>query len=165
MDQERFIFGDVVVDASLDAVWQAWTTESGVRSFFAPACNIDLQPDGRYEILFDLAAEPGKRGGEGLRVMAIQPGKMLAFTWNAPPSLPEVRGQRTHVILRFFSSGDNQTRVTLHHDGWGEGGQWDDAFEYFENAWKRVVLPRLKYRFEHGPVDWDNPPDLSAEQV
>lgn len=164
LTQERFIFGEVVVDAGLDDVWHAWTTESGVRSFFAPECNIDLQPDGWYEIFFNPAAEPGMRGGEGLRVLAIQPKKMLTFTWNAPPHLPEVRGQRTHVILRFFPLNDNRTRVTLHHDGWGEGGEWDEAFDYFENAWKRVVLPRLKYRFEHGPVDWENRPDLSAGQ-
>jgi len=27
-------------------------------------------------------------------------------------------------------------------------------------AWKDVVLPRLKYRFSVGPVNWENPPRL-----
>jgi hypothetical protein len=92
--------------------------------------------------------------------MAVQPMGMFSFTWNAPPSLPEVRGQRTHVVLRFHQEGEDLTRVSLHHDGWGTGGEWDEAYEYFQRAWNDIVLPRLKYRFERGPIDWDDPPGL-----
>jgi hypothetical protein len=97
-----------------------------------------------------------------LRVLAVQPKKMFSFTWNAPPTLPDVRGQRTHVILRFYEAEPNATRVTLHHDGWGQGEQWDKAFDYFEVAWTKIVLPRLVYRFQYGPVDWQHPPELAA---
>lgn len=155
---ERAIIGEVIVAAPLERVWRAWTTEEGVTTFFAPACNIDLRPDGAYEILFDLDAPPGQQGGEGMRVLAVQPTSMLSFTWNAPPSLPEVRGQRTHVTLRFAALVDKRTLLRLHHDGWGDGGQWDEAFKYFERAWLQIVLPRLAYRFEHGAIDWENPP-------
>jgi uncharacterized protein YndB with AHSA1/START domain len=145
----------------LTEVWHAWTTEEGALSFFAPKCNIDLKPGGAYEMLFDLDAEHGNQGGEGMVVMAVQPLRMLAFTWNAPPDLPSVRGQMTHVVIRIFDAGAGETRVTLRHDGWGEGNEWDEAIQYFSSAWADVVLPRLKYRFESGPVDWNNPPILS----
>jgi hypothetical protein len=42
------------------------------------------------------------------------------------------------------------------------GGEWDQAYEYFQRAWNRVVLPRLKYRFAVGPIDWQHPPDLDG---
>lgn len=158
---ERAIYGEVIVKAELQDVWDAWTTETGIISFFAPACKIDLQPDGPYEIYFNLDAPPGERGGEGLRIMSIQPLKMLSFTWNAPPTLPEVRGQRTHVVIRFYQ-GESGTRVTLHHDGWGTGREWEKAYDYFQSAWNEVVLPRLRYRFKHGPIDWNDPPSIEA---
>ena len=163
--RERVILGEIVINAELKEVWEAWTTEAGITSFFAPDCTIDLRPDGAYEIYFNHESPPGERGGEGLRVMSLQPMKMFSFTWNAPPSLPQVRGQRTHVILRFYQE-EGKTRVTLHHDGWGTGGEWDKAYDYFQRAWKEIVLPRLKYRFEHGPIDWNDPPsvELLAEQ-
>jgi uncharacterized protein YndB with AHSA1/START domain len=151
---ERAIRGEIVVPATIEDVWHAWTTEEGIISFLAPACRIDLRPDGPYEILFDPSALPGQRGGEGLRVMAVQPMTMLSFTWNAPPSLPEVRGQRTHVTVRLSPEGAGRTRVRLHHDGWGTGGQWDEAYRYFDRAWNQIVLPRLVRRFEEGPVQW-----------
>ncbi len=74
--------------------------------------------------------------------------------------LPAVRGQYTHVVIRFDEVSEG-TRVSLVHDGWGTSSEWDQAFNYFESAWLRVVLPRLNYRFKHGPIDWKNPPDLS----
>lgn len=159
-NDEKAVFVEVKIDARLEEVWEAWTTEEGIKTFFAPACKVDLRPDGMYEVYFNPDAPPGERGGEGLRVLAIQPMKMFSFTWNAPLIYPTVRGQRTHVTLRFIPEEEG-IRVTLHHDGWGSGGEWDKTFEYFERAWKEVVLPRLRYRFEHGPINWDDPPSVA----
>ena len=64
----------------------------------------------------------------------------------------------------FLRLAAERTEVTLHHDGWGTGGQWDRAFEYFQRAWKEVVLPRLRYRFSVGPVDWKDPPELTPAE-
>jgi uncharacterized protein YndB with AHSA1/START domain len=162
--QDRVIRGEIIVQAGVDAIWAAWTTEEGIKSFFAPACNVDLRVNGLYEILFDPDAEAGWRGAEGTRIMAFQPKKMLAFTWNAPPNLTHVRHQLTHVVLRFAELSGGRTQVSMTHDGWGEGGEWDEAFAYFVRAWKDIVLPRLQYRFSVGPVDWDHPPNVALEQ-
>lgn len=156
---ERRLSAQVDVPAALEQVWEAWTTEDGARTFFAPACRIDLRPGGAYEMLFDLEAEPGLQGGEGLQLLAVQPMAMLSFTWNAPPELPEVRRQRTHVTVRFSRIESGATRVWLTHDGWGSGDEWNQAYDYFARAWRRVVLPRLRYRFEHGPIGWDHLPE------
>jgi len=95
-----------------------------------------------------------------LKILAIQPKKMLSFTWNAPPEIPEVQKQRTHVVIRLDPLSDNQTRVSLAHDGWGDGGELDQAFNYFTRAWLQIVPPRLRYRFTLGPIDWNNLPKL-----
>jgi uncharacterized protein YndB with AHSA1/START domain len=158
--QERVISGEITIPASLDEVWRAWTTESGVCSFFAPRAHLDLRPGGAYEPLFDLDAPPGLQGAEGMQVLAVQPQQMLSFTWNAPPELPSVRGQLTHVVVRLFPLGDRSTKVKLIHDGWGSGGEWDQAYDYFLRAWLQIVLPRLKYRFTIAPLDWANPPGV-----
>lgn len=161
---ERAIRARIVVEAGLDEVWKAWTTESGVRSFFAPDCHIELRVDGPYEIYFDPGAKPGSRGAEGVRILALQPKTMLAFTWNAPPHLDQAREQWTHVIVRLRRLKKDRTEVTLVHNGWGVGDQWDQAYEYFQRAWTQVVLPRLQYRFSVGPVDWEHPLELTPAE-
>jgi hypothetical protein len=57
------------------------------------------------------------------------------------------------VILRFEPVNATTTRVSLHHVGWGDGGEWDRAYAYFDRAWSNV-LGNLKKRWESGPVDW-----------
>ena len=154
----RNIHTSIDVPADVKTVWAAWTTNDGARSFFAPDSNIDARVDGAYEIFFNPAGEPGMRGGDDMRILTYQPHHMLSFTWNAPPSIPEIRKQRTLVVLTFDQISESETRVTLDHMGWGTGKAWDEAFEYFVAAWNDQVLPCLKYRFEVGAIDWDNRP-------
>ena len=150
---ERAIDKEVVVAAPIESVWQAWTTRAGIRTFFAPDAEIDARVGGAFHIHINPYAEPGLKGADDMRYMALQPPTMLSFDWNAPPSLPEVRAQRTFVVVRLAPVDAKSTRVTLHHTGWGTGGQWDDSYAYFDRAWT-TVLGNLKKSFDSGPVDW-----------
>jgi uncharacterized protein YndB with AHSA1/START domain len=153
--QNPVIYGEVTVNAPIDKVWETWTTEEGIKTFFAPACRVWLKPEGAFEMYFDLHAPLGEQGSEGCHILAFQSPQMLTFTWNAPTHLPEVRNHRTVVTLRFREPEPGKTTVMLWHSGWGEGDTWDAAFNYFARAWLEVVFPRLQQRFEKGPVDWD----------
>lgn len=150
---ERALDKEIVLAASLDAAWNAWTTREGITSFFAPDAVIEARVGGPFQIHINPLAAPGERGADDMRFMAIDAKKMISFDWNAPPSLPLARAQRTFVVVRFFAVDDKTTRVTLHHTGWGEGGEWDKAYTYFDRAWGNV-LGSLKKRFDTGPVDW-----------
>ena len=132
----RAIEAEVLVKAKLDDVWQAWTTAAGIRTFFAPDALVEARVDGPFEIYMNPYAAPGLKGADGMRVLAVQEKRLLSFTWNAPPHLPEARAQRTYVTLRFAPASDSETRVSLYHGGWGDGGEWDKAYDYFSKAWR-----------------------------
>jgi len=150
---ERSLDKEAVVAAPIESVWRAWTTRDGIRTFFAPDAEIDARVGGAFHIHINPFAEPGMKGADDSRYMALQPPTMLSFDWNAPPSLPEVRAQRTFVVVRLAPVDARSTRVTLHHTGWGVGGQWEQAYAYFDRAWG-TVLGNLQKSFESGPVDW-----------
>lgn len=150
---ERSIDKSIVVPATLDQTWDAWTTREGIVGFFAPDAKIEPKVGGAFYIYINPLAEPGMKGADDMRFMALQPKQMLSFDWNAPPHLAQVRQQRTFVVLRFEPVSEKETRVSLHHTGWGEGGEWEKSFAYFDRAWTGV-LGNLKKRFETGPQDW-----------
>ena len=151
--QQRSIDKEVVVAAPVSEVWKAWTTREGIVSFMAPDAEIEARPGGAFHVHFDPLAAPGMKGADDMRYMALQPPTLLSFDWNAPPHLPQVRAQRTFVIVRLQEVDGKSTRVTLHHAGWGDGGEWDQAHAYFDRAWGGV-LANLKKRFDSGPLDW-----------
>jgi uncharacterized protein YndB with AHSA1/START domain len=135
----RRVEHEVVVAASPGAAWDAWVDPQRVVNFLGAEARIDLRIGGRYEILFLLEAPEGQQGAEGCRILAYLPGEMLAFSWNAPPQMPELRGLHTWVVVTFQGSPEGPTRVRLVQTGFGEGPLWDEDVSYFTAAWGRVL--------------------------
>jgi uncharacterized protein YndB with AHSA1/START domain len=135
---DRIIVASVEVEASPEAIWELWTTEQGL-TFFAPASRIDLRPGGRYEVYFLPDAPEGQRGSEGTTILGFQTERMLTITWALPPYMPEVRPHLTSLTIEIVPVTDSRTNVTITHIGWGEGGEWDDAYAYFQQNWPMVL--------------------------
>lgn len=148
---ERVLSKEVVVKAPRAEVWRAFTTTEGVKTFFSPGAKVELRSGGPYEVYFNPQAPAGSQGCEGCRVLSYVPEEMLSFTWSAPPDFPELRWQRTFVVVQLADAGAGQTRVKLTHAGWRDGAEWDKLYGYFDKAWG-MVLGNLQKRFESGPV-------------
>lgn len=151
--QGKTINESITIKTTPAAVYKAWTTRDGIRTFFAPDAVIEPRVGGLFEIHMNPYAEPGMKGADDMRYLALQEDRMVSFTWNAPPSLPEARKQRSYVTVRMTAQGD-ETLVTLFHGGFGEGGEWDKTHAYFSRAWPNV-LKNLKKSFEEKPYDWE----------
>lgn len=149
----RKIIKEITVSAGVDEVFNAWTTLEGIRSFFAPDGVVELKVNGMYEIHFSPDGESGRRGAEDNRVMAVEPNKMFSFSWDAPGNWPNIRKQRTLVVLKFKALENGSTALSFCQTGWGDGEEWDQVYDYFTEAWDDV-LDRLIERFEEGPIDW-----------
>ncbi|KPJ62322.1 hypothetical protein AMJ44_15745 [candidate division WOR-1 bacterium DG_54_3] len=146
---------EILVPATLEEVWNAWTTTEGVKTFFSPGANVELAVGGPFENYWDLAAEYGLRGSEGCRVLSYLPMEMLSFSWNAPLEFGELRSKHTIVVLQFEEVGPGKVKIVLSQLGWGKGEDWDKLFDYFDKAWA-YVLSNLKKRFVAGPIDWSS---------
>jgi uncharacterized protein YndB with AHSA1/START domain len=162
MPPGRHVRYDFPVAAPADAVWEAWSTDAGLRTFFGPSARIELRTFGRFDIHFRPDAAPGERGAEGNLVLAVEPGRMLTTTWDAPPEFPSIRAQRTFLQIRLEPAAGNATRVTISQSGFGDGAEWTAVHEYFQGAWTWVAAA-LQHRFEAGPINWASPPDLTAK--
>lgn len=145
------------IDASIEQVWDSWTTIAGIRSFFARDGVVEPRIDGEYSVLFFPENPPGLRGAEGMRIVAIEPTERLVVTWNHPPRFATIKEQRALVEYRFHQEDDCGTSIQVKHFGWGQSDEWAQSREYFQGAWE-AVMNRLEYQFVHGPLDWDNVP-------
>lgn len=146
---ERILTLETTIRAPLARVWHAWTTEQGITAHGPESASIDLKLGGKYEWYFSMDAPVGSRGSEGCTVLSYLPMKMLAFSWNAPPSIPTLREAeaRTQVVLQFRETGDGAVKVSLSQLGFGKGEDWDKYYDYFSRAWPRV-LDRQKDHLE-----------------
>lgn len=137
---DRVLLKERSIPAPVSDVWHAWTTKEGLEGFLCEKATVELRPGGPYEILFSVDAPEGQRGSEGCQTVDVVPENRLTFTWNSPPSLPEVRTSRTNVIIELKPSEDGrETTVRLLSIGWGTGEQWEASYRYFEAAWTTVL--------------------------
>jgi uncharacterized protein YndB with AHSA1/START domain len=158
-DTTRTVRYEFTVAASPARVWQVLSTQEGLRSFFSPRAEIDLKPLGKFNIFYRPEA-PERSGGQNM-VLSFEPERMLNVTWDAPPQFPTVRTQRTFFQILLFPEGTTRTRVVFQQSGFGSSGDWEGTYRYFQGAWPYVAAC-LQYRFEVGPIDWTNPPDLMS---
>ena len=146
-DSPKRIDWDVVVPASLDAVWEAFTTKAGLVTWLAPDAAVELRAGGDWIAKFPNAA-PG-----GGTIVIFQPKTLLALTAMAPEQFPTVRRERTLAVFSFEARGPAQTAVHLAQTGWKDGDEWDKAYAYLAQG-NAYLLEALYQRFQKGPFDW-----------
>ena len=161
---DRTIFLEAMVAAPPAAVFKLWTSDDGIKKFFAPAARIDAKVGGRYHVIFAPAKDPegDSHGTKGARILKLVPNKELAFEWitfagdellgkNAPPYAPPAERNLnplpTWVELTFESvDGEpNKTHVRFAHYGFREGEKWESSFQWFTHAWKGVLNQLAAY--------------------
>lgn len=130
-------------------VWPLWSSAEGLTKWLVEAAKVELRVGGPYEILFLKDAPEGARGSEGCRVLSFLPGRMLSFTWNAPPNFEKTRHLHTWVVVELHAV-ESGTRIVLTHAGWPATGllaepQWEQTFVYFERAWGALLTALETY--------------------
>lgn len=134
----RHITESTIIPAPPEVVFAQIATMDGVKRWLGVASSIELAVGGAYEWYFDDRAAIGHRGTEGSQVLAYAPGRMLAVSWNAPPALKRIRGQRSWVTF-LVEPVQGGTRVTVVHAGFGDSPGWNEAYRYYENGWPAVL--------------------------
>lgn len=144
---EKALRFEVTVPASREAVWQAFTTESGLATWLWRDVRVELREGGDWLVVF-----PGGSTGGGT-IVSFEPFRRLTIAALAPEQFPTVRSQRTTATFEFEAVGAETTRVTLVQTGWQSGAEWDAAYEYLAKG-NATLLAQLHRRFVSGPIDW-----------
>ncbi|HHU56300.1 MAG TPA: SRPBCC domain-containing protein [Acholeplasmataceae bacterium] len=136
----RTIIKERLIKKSREYLYNKWTTNEGLNSFFSADNDIEIKPNGKYEIYFTSDTSIKERGSEGCTVLSFIPNRMFSFTWNTPPQFKDLRysGYYTWVVLEFIEI-ENGTLVRLTNLGYPNNEAWDKAYKYFDKAWDYVL--------------------------
>lgn len=143
---EKALRFEVLVPASLDEVWTAFTTQAGLQSWLWRDARVDLRPGGDWIVQYTPTATGGGT------IVSLVPHAEVVMRALAPERFPTVRRERTTATFRFEAAGA-ATRVTLLQTGWQTGAEWDAAYDYLAKG-NAQLLTQLRERFVSGPIDW-----------
>lgn len=147
---ERVMEMAVEVPASLEDVWQAFTTAEGFESWAVKRARVDLRVGGEFETSYDPKAQLGARGNIRNRIEALVPRRLLVIrNVQAPPvtafDVPTFQSLQT--VIHFQPIGDRLTRVVLQCPGFGEGEKFESVWRHFQMG-NRWTLAKLRERFD-----------------
>src|SRR5690606_3366413 len=89
----RIVYGEIEIEAPVEAVFAAWGTAEGLR-WFGEAV-VEPEVGGAYEVHFLPDAPAGERGSEGGRILAYEANELLSVQWSMPPFMPVIRRHQT----------------------------------------------------------------------
>jgi uncharacterized protein YndB with AHSA1/START domain len=138
---------EITVPATVEAVWQAFSTSDGLSTWLTPGAVVDLRKGGEWTAHF-----PGGKTGGGT-ILSFIPRREMVLSAMAPEWFPTVRAERTTATFRFLPQGPGSTRVQLEQTGWKQGEEWNKAYDYLAQG-NAQLLETLRRRFVDGPLDW-----------
>ena len=133
---ERILRHERVIHARVGEVWKAFTTSEGARHWMAPSAEVELKVGGTIRTNYTAGAKPGDPGMIVHRILSYEPERMLSTQFTAPAGAtgPARTAQAVWWVARMEPLPDGSTRVTYTGVGWGEGAEWDAAFQFFDRG-------------------------------
>jgi uncharacterized protein YndB with AHSA1/START domain len=130
VDSKRFTI-DRSLKASIEKVWQMWTTKEGLEKWWGPqgfrsvVQHLDVRVGGRFEIVMTAILpeiiEQLRAGGMGESSVAkgdytgIEPNRRLAYT-NAVDFVPGVEPYTTTTVVEMSAIPGGGTRLVVSND-------------------------------------------------
>lgn len=129
----------------IERVWEAIATARGLSAWLMPT---DFEPRVGHRFQFRWKKVPGWRGFVDCEVRALEPLKLLSFSWVGD------EGQKATTVTFRLESVPGGTRLVFDHDGFeGIGGFFSRLM--MTNGWKKKMLEKqlvaaLATLAEHG---------------
>ncbi len=138
---ERVLRHEIVVPATIEQVWTAFTTSEGLQSFVAPVAAVELKIGGYWETSYNPEAKIGDPGNILNEIISYLPMEMLSIrVAQAPPGFPLPDfGKSVWTVLQFQDLGNNRVRVIGTMLGWKDGPGWDQVYQIFTQGNPHVL--------------------------
>ena len=137
MSEKRQVRQAVVVETTPEMAFEAVTKASELREWFSDEAWTEVRVDGRYDV----------RWNQGYRVdgrfIELDPPRHATVVWQGT----DEPGKTT--VEFSVKAIDDGVGVTVIHDGFGRGEEWDEAFVQSEKGWA-TGLENLKSTLETG---------------
>ena len=138
-----------VVSAPVTAVWNAWATTAGLKSWLAPHADIDLRIDGLMRSNYDPKGSLGDPGTIENRVLAYEPERMLSIKVVKAPEKFPFKGKVGDMwtVLYFQPTSDGKTTLRIVGMGFGNDDESQRMREFFKQG-NAHTLVQLQKRFQ-----------------
>lgn len=144
------------IEASIDNVWNAFTTTEGLKSWVAPLADIDFRVGGKWRANYNENGELGDASTIENTILCYDPKRMLSMKATGFPEGFEFAeaAKETWSVFYFSKVTDTKTRITIVGLGYTDTEQSRKLREFFKPA-NKYSMDQLKLALEEQNSDDD----------
>jgi uncharacterized protein YndB with AHSA1/START domain len=134
---DKIIVETATLECSEEKSFEMFTANKNLESWLTVKADVEPRVGGKYELFWE-PNDPENNSTKGCKVLAMDKPNFLNFEWRGPKHYKHFMNSArplTNVTVIFTAQGD-RTVVTLIHTGWRDTADWEQARQYFINAWK-----------------------------
>ena len=142
------IVTEMVIEASADAVWNAWATGAGLRAWLAPHADIDLRVGGSMRANYAPKGSLGDATTIENTILSLDPKRMLSIRVSkAPDGFPFPNAiQQMWTVMYFEPVSPDRTRVRVVGLGFRTDAESQRMRAFFDQG-NRTTLQQLQRHF------------------
>jgi len=144
----RTVIEQVLVEAPVATVWDAYATSEGWMAWAAPVAEVDLRAGGSIRTNYDASAKIGDPGTNVLHIVNFVPRRILTLRAELGDNWPEVmKHDAEHLmnIIVFDALPDDRTRITSYGVGYGASPEYEKLLGFFVEANKGLYERLIGY--------------------
>ncbi|WP_165764794.1 SRPBCC family protein [Winogradskyella aurantia] len=147
---ELILKQEIVINASIEKVWNAYTTPEGWKAWVTPIVEMDFKINGTIKSHYDSTATIGDKGTIVNHILNYVPYKLITMQAELNENFPEFmigEEKNLYSIVDFDTLSENQTRLTIYGIGYKNEQQWIDLLKFFIRG-NEMSLNKLKTYLE-----------------
>jgi uncharacterized protein YndB with AHSA1/START domain len=139
---------EAVIEAPVDAVWAALTTNDGQESWNVAHAEIDLKIGGKMRTHYDPKGRIGDPNTIENTILCFEPRRMLAIqVTNSPEKFPYKNAiKQMWTVLYFEDAGPSRSRLRLVGTGYGADEESKKLRNFFDKG-NAYTLQKLQEKF------------------
>lgn len=140
---ENIIHRKIRVDCPPQRAFEMFTVNRHIVRWLAPKADVKPEAGGRFHLFWD-TKDLSKDNSRGCRITAIEHGRFLAFEWKSFErfsSFMDDADPKTHCTVFFMPDKESRKQTDIHliHTGWRTSEQWQEARDWYDEAWKNAL--------------------------
>lgn len=152
--QDNRIVDEFEIEASVDDVWNAFTTSNGLKSWVAPLADIDLRVGGKWRANYSKDGKLGDATTIENTILSYDPKRMLSLKATRFPAGFEFveAAKATWSIFYFTKVSETKTKITIVGLGYTDSEQSKKMRSFFKPA-NKYSMDQLKAAVENKKDD------------